>query len=73
MHETLGGMHEFTLPLPVALWRELEDLADATGRRPEDIALDAVRHQVAQEASRVRVTAESLAGAHAGLLRRLGE
>ncbi|MFI6035702.1 hypothetical protein ACIBBD_16310 [Streptomyces sp. NPDC051315] len=66
-------MHELTLPLPAGLWEELQDLADATGRRPEDIALDAVRHAVAQEASRVRVTAGLLADAHADLLRRLGE
>ncbi|MFC9131272.1 hypothetical protein ACFT4A_31140 [Streptomyces sp. NPDC057099] len=40
---------------------------------PEDIALDAVLHRLARESSPVRVTAESLAGAHAELLRRLGE
>ncbi|MDT9698658.1 hypothetical protein [Streptomyces sp. P17] len=52
---------------------ELDDLADATGRRPEDIALDAVAQRVAKEASPVRVTAEVLADAHADLLRRLGQ
>ncbi|CCK29729.1 hypothetical protein BN159_5350 [Streptomyces davaonensis JCM 4913] len=66
-------MTEPTLHLPPDLQQELADLADATGRRPEDIALDAVRHRVQKEASPVRVTAELLADAHADLLRRLGQ
>ncbi|MCW8381611.1 hypothetical protein [Streptomyces justiciae] len=65
-------MDELTLHLPYGLRQELDDLADATGHRPEDIALDAVLHRVAKEASPVRVWAETLADAHADLLRRLG-
>ncbi|MFI7414644.1 hypothetical protein ACIBU0_38980 [Streptomyces sp. NPDC049627] len=66
-------MHEFTIPLPPDVRHELDDLADATGRVPEDIALDAVLHRLARESSPVRVRAELLADAHADLLRRLGE
>ncbi|WP_329338625.1 hypothetical protein OG866_27215 [Streptomyces sp. NBC_00663] len=66
-------MDELTLHLPAGLRQELDDLADATGRRPEDIALDAVLHRVAEEASPVRMRAGVLALAHADLLRRLGE
>ncbi|MGW0866817.1 MULTISPECIES: hypothetical protein [Streptomyces] len=66
-------MSDLTIPLPPHVRQELDDLADATGRLPEDIALDAVLHQLARESSPVRVAAESLAGAHADLLRRLGE
>jgi predicted transcriptional regulator len=66
-------MDALTLHLPPDLRRELDDLADATGRRPEDIALEAVTLRVAREASPVRVRAEVLAIAHADLLRRLGE
>ncbi|MGC0331686.1 putative transcriptional regulator [Streptomyces sp. SAI-170] len=66
-------MYELTVSLPPDLGRALEDLADATGRRPQDIARDAVEERLAKEASRVRVAAEVLAGAHADLLRRLGE
>ncbi|WP_328427348.1 hypothetical protein [Streptomyces sp. NBC_00443] len=66
-------MNDFTVSLSPDVRRELEDLADATGRVPEDIALEAVRHRLARESSPVRVMAESLAGAHADLLRRLGE
>ncbi|MFB6635948.1 hypothetical protein ACFCYF_01665 [Streptomyces chartreusis] len=66
-------MNELVLHLDPAARRELDDLADATGRLPEDIALDAVLDRLARESSAVRVTAESLAGAHADLLRRLGE
>ncbi|MEU6090633.1 hypothetical protein ABZ865_28255 [Streptomyces sp. NPDC047085] len=66
-------MDDLILRLDTAVRRELDDLADATGRLPEDIALDAVLQCLARESSPVRVTAESLAGAHADLLRRLGE
>ncbi|WP_093772619.1 hypothetical protein [Streptomyces sp. yr375] len=62
-----------TLPLDPDLRRALDDLADATGRRPEDVALDAVRVGLRVEEARVRGVAERLAGAHGGLLRRLGE
>ncbi|MFE4576899.1 hypothetical protein [Streptomyces chartreusis] len=66
-------MNELVLHLDPAARRELDDLADATGRLPEDLALDAVLDRLARESSAVRGTAESLAGAHADLLRRLGE
>lgn len=66
-------MHELPLRLPPDLRQQLDDLADATGRSPEDLALDAVTRRVAKEASAVMVTAEVLADAHADLLRRLGE
>ncbi|MCX4762498.1 hypothetical protein OG562_16240 [Streptomyces sp. NBC_01275] len=62
-----------TLPLAPALRHALDDLADATGRRPEDVALDAVRARLGEEEARVRGAAERLAVAHADLLRRLGE
>ncbi|MFI1033524.1 hypothetical protein [Streptomyces sp. NPDC020951] len=61
------------LPLDPGLHQALADLADAVGRTPEDIALDAVRTCLREEEARVRVAAERLAGAHADLLRRLGE
>ncbi|MFD5859039.1 hypothetical protein [Streptomyces chartreusis] len=66
-------MNELVVRLDPAARRELDDLADATGRLPEDIALDAVLDRLVRESSTVRGTAESLAGAHAELLRRLGE
>ncbi|MFI7504155.1 hypothetical protein ACIBVL_37900 [Streptomyces sp. NPDC049687] len=66
-------MRHLTLTLPPDLGRALADLADATGRRPEDVALDAVHTLLRAEEARVRATAERLAGAHAELLRRLGE
>ncbi|GLW45291.1 hypothetical protein Stsp02_09530 [Streptomyces sp. NBRC 14336] len=66
-------MSELTLALPPDLHEQLLDLADATGRGAEDIALDAVRDRVAAEAGPVREAAEVLAAAHADLLRRLGE
>jgi hypothetical protein len=67
-------MNDFTIPLPLPpeARQELDDLADATGRLPQDIALEAVLHRPARESSPVRVKAESLAGAHAELLHRLG-
>ncbi|MFE8016131.1 hypothetical protein ACFU3O_25745 [Streptomyces antibioticus] len=61
------------VPLDPALRHALDDLADATGRRPEDIARDAVEAWVRGEEARVRAAAERLALAHAGLLRKLGE
>ncbi|MEU3280744.1 hypothetical protein [Streptomyces antibioticus] len=61
------------VPLDPALRHALDDLADATGRRPEDIARDAVEARVRDEEARVRGVAERLARAHAGLLRKLGE
>ncbi len=73
----LTGMHEFGLPLPLSLppdtRRDLDDLADATGRLPEDLAREAVRRHLDDEARRVRSAGQRLASAHAGLLQRLGE
>jgi predicted transcriptional regulator len=66
-------MQQLTVPLTTDLRRALDDLADATGLRPEDIALDAVRKRLEEEAAGVRSVAERLAGAHGELLRRLGE
>ncbi|MGW7408296.1 hypothetical protein ACWGI9_32175 [Streptomyces sp. NPDC054833] len=64
---------ELTLPLDPVTRQALDDLADAQGRTPEDVALDAVRRHLHDEENAVRVVAERLAGAHAELLRRLGE
>ncbi|MEU4876631.1 ribbon-helix-helix protein, CopG family [Streptomyces sp. NPDC021608] len=61
------------LSLPPDLARALDDLADATGLRPEDIVRDAVRDRLRAEEARVLGEAERLAQAHADLLRRLGE
>ncbi|MFD3499989.1 hypothetical protein ACFWWT_08000 [Streptomyces sp. NPDC058676] len=66
-------MHEFPLPLPPDVRQDLDDLADATGRLPEDIAREAVRRYLDDEARRVRAAGERLASAHADLLKRLGE
>ncbi|MFF9811885.1 hypothetical protein [Streptomyces sp. NPDC014006] len=66
-------MQELTVPLGPGLEAALDDLADATGRRPEEIAREAVRGYVDAEAARVRAVGERLAQAHAELLRRLGE
>ncbi|MFI9149967.1 hypothetical protein [Streptomyces sp. NPDC053367] len=66
-------MYELTVLLPPDLGHALDDLADATGRRPEALELDAVRERLAREAGQVRRAAEVLADAHADLLRRLGE
>jgi predicted transcriptional regulator len=64
---------ELTLPLDPATRQALDDLADAQGRTPEDVVLDAVRRHLHDEENAVRAVAERLAGAHAELLRRLGE
>ena len=66
-------MYEFTLRLDPDAGRALDDLADACGRASEDLARDAVRRYLDEEARRVRVVAEGLGAAHADLLRRLGE
>ncbi|MGW0913207.1 hypothetical protein ACWD1Z_15880 [Streptomyces sp. NPDC002784] len=57
-------MHRLRLRLPATLRHQLDDLADATGRRPEDIAPDAVAQWVAQDASPVGA-AEAAALPHA--------
>ncbi|QNP72426.1 hypothetical protein IAG44_25405 [Streptomyces roseirectus] len=61
------------LGLSAELRAALEDLADATGRSAEEVAAEAVRRYVAGERGRVLGVAERLGGAHAGLLKRLGE
>ncbi|MEU6067309.1 MULTISPECIES: hypothetical protein [Streptomyces] len=64
---------ELTLTLDPATRQALDDLADAQGRTPQDVALDAVRRHLHDEELAVRAVAGRLAGAHADLLRRLGE
>ncbi|MFF8399251.1 CopG family ribbon-helix-helix protein [Streptomyces sp. NPDC016172] len=66
-------MSHLDLPLDPALRTALDDLADAQGRTPEELALEAVRGYLRQEDGRVRAVAEGLARHHADLLRRLGE
>ncbi|MET8446993.1 hypothetical protein [Streptomyces sp. NPDC005209] len=66
-------MHRLTLPLDPATRQTLDDLADAQGRAPEELVLEAVRRYLIEEGLVVRAAAERLAGAHADLLRRLGE
>ncbi|QFQ97739.1 hypothetical protein F9278_17605 [Streptomyces phaeolivaceus] len=53
--------------------RALTDLADAEGRRPEDVVEAAVEAYLRAESGLVRERAERLAEEHAELLRRLGE
>ena len=55
------------------LRQSLDDLADATGRSPEDLVRDAVGRYLDEEGAPVRAAAERLAVAHGDLLRRLGE
>ncbi|MGW3018412.1 hypothetical protein [Streptomyces longwoodensis] len=59
-------------PDSAGLHAALDDLADATGRRPEDLVTEAVAAHLRAEEARVRAVAERLADAHAGLLERLG-
>ncbi|MEQ8143566.1 hypothetical protein [Streptomyces sp. OP7] len=66
-------MSELALRLDPALRQALDDLADAQDRAPEDVALEALRRHLHEEARPVRAAAEHLAAAHADLLRRLGE
>jgi predicted transcriptional regulator len=66
-------MDQLTLQLDPVTRQFLDDLADACGSRPEDIAEEAVRRHLAAEERRVRSVAERLGSAHADLLRRLGE
>ncbi|MFG2113126.1 hypothetical protein ACGFRB_10900 [Streptomyces sp. NPDC048718] len=51
----------------------LADLADARGAGVEELAAEALRRYVADEATRTRVAATGLAQRHQSLLRRLGE
>jgi predicted transcriptional regulator len=66
-------MSDLLLPLDAALRQALDDLADAQGRTPEEVALHAVRGYLRQEGAQVRGVAAALAREHADLLRRLGE
>jgi predicted transcriptional regulator len=66
-------MHQPTFPLDPAVRQALDDLADASGRLPEELVEEAVRSYLHEEGAPVRATAERLAAAHADLLRRLGE
>ncbi|MCB5181787.1 hypothetical protein [Streptomyces antimicrobicus] len=63
---------QLSLSLSAAERAELADLADATGRTPQELALAAVRQHLRAERARVGAEAERLAGRHAELLRRLG-
>ncbi|WP_030771729.1 hypothetical protein [Streptomyces sp. NRRL F-2664] len=65
-------MNEITIALSGDEWAELADLADATGRRPEDVVREAVRARLRAERDEVAAAAARLAGRHAPLLRRLG-
>ncbi|MGW6705016.1 hypothetical protein ACWGDE_09000 [Streptomyces sp. NPDC054956] len=65
-------MNELIIEVPDQDWAELADLADATGQSVEEAALGAVRDWVRAERERAGAEAGRLAGAHAGLLRRLG-
>ncbi|MYQ94771.1 hypothetical protein GTY20_27520 [Streptomyces sp. SID4946] len=66
-------MRPLAVHLDPATHQALSDLADAQGRTPEQVVVEAVRRYLATEETAVRETAERLAGAHADLLRRLGE
>ncbi|MBZ3901097.1 hypothetical protein WB401_19265 [Streptomyces brasiliscabiei] len=66
-------MTEITLHLAPDRLRALADLADAQGRRPEELVEAAVETYLRAESGLVRARAERLAEEHAELLRRLGE
>ncbi|MCX4801254.1 hypothetical protein ACFWWM_30385 [Streptomyces sp. NPDC058682] len=66
-------MNEMVIRLSDAERAECADLADATGRSPEELALDAVRALLRAERDRVGAEALRLAQRHAPLLKRLGE
>ncbi|AQT72701.1 MULTISPECIES: hypothetical protein [Streptomyces] len=65
-------MNEITIRLPGADRAELGDLADATGRTPEDVVQEAVRAHLRAEREKIAEAAGRLAEQHAPLLRRLG-
>ncbi|KJY21612.1 MULTISPECIES: hypothetical protein [Streptomyces] len=65
-------MNKITIGLSGADRAELGDLADATGRTPEDVVLEAVRAHLRAEREKVAQAAARLAERHAPLLRRLG-
>ncbi|MET8947796.1 ribbon-helix-helix protein, CopG family [Streptomyces sp. NPDC004542] len=66
-------MHQLTVSLDPATLQALDDLADAQDRSSQEVVLEAVHRYLREEALAVRAVAERLAGAHADLLRRLGE
>ncbi|MEV8557686.1 hypothetical protein AB0478_14730 [Streptomyces sp. NPDC051917] len=66
-------MPELTLSLDAATRQALDDLADASGRRTDEVVLAAVHRYLREEQAVVRAHAERLARSHADLLRRLGE
>ncbi|MEU3848904.1 hypothetical protein [Streptomyces sp. NPDC029554] len=66
-------MSDILLSLDPSLRQSLDDLADARGRTPEEVVLEALRGHLREEGGRVRAVAEGLARDHADLLRRLGE
>lgn len=66
-------MYELNIHLDPAVGQALDDLADARGRRPEDIVQEAVRRYLHEEGTLVRSLGERIARDHADLLRRLGE
>ncbi|MFD7084917.1 hypothetical protein [Streptomyces sp. NPDC059918] len=51
---------------------QLADLADASGRTPEDVVREAVRRYLRDERARVGDEAARLAQRHDALLKRLG-
>ncbi|MFJ7780354.1 hypothetical protein [Streptomyces yangpuensis] len=65
-------MNEITIGLPGVERAELGDLADATGRTPEDVVREAVRAHLRAEREKIAEAAGRLADRHAPLLRRLG-
>ncbi|GHE40228.1 hypothetical protein [Streptomyces vinaceus] len=52
---------------------QLADLADASGRAPEDVAREAVQRYLRDERARVGAEAARLAQRHDALLKRLGQ
>ncbi|MFH7599543.1 hypothetical protein WDV06_31240 [Streptomyces racemochromogenes] len=65
-------MNDLVIRLSDADCAELADLADATGRTPEEHALEAVREHLCRERGRVGDAAARLARLHEPLLKRLG-
>ncbi|MGW0630407.1 hypothetical protein [Streptomyces sp. NPDC002758] len=66
-------MYQLTLRLDPATHQALDDFADARGRLPEEVAVEAVRRYLREERPAVRSVAEWIARDHPDLLRRLGE
>ncbi|MFJ8570095.1 hypothetical protein [Streptomyces sp. NPDC093514] len=66
-------MNELIIRLSDAEHAECADLADASGRTAEELALDALLDRLRAERDRVGAEAQRLALRHAPLLKRLGE